>query len=289
FLRDMNDRVIFTRPDKGNMTVALDRQVNISKVNEMLQDENTYEVIEKDPTSRIVTGLRVLLVSWKEEKYRIYLIPHIEIYHKQDCPFRIIVSSINSPLYSLAVFLHSIIIKTIPKADSHIENYMVLLENGYYPLNFIFENINNRLKNIIIASNRKSIVNDNSVDVVQPSWFTVPFVRGITEKFDRLNNDHIRVSFYSINKLREFIRVRKDPLSRNKKSNIVYKISCKSSDTSYVEQTYRQLKSRIMEHRNHIRWNTSTRNVIKEHRLQEDHDFDWNNVTILDEEPHYRN
>jgi len=39
------DRIIFTRADKGNM--ALDRQVYISKVNEMLQDVNTYEVIEK--------------------------------------------------------------------------------------------------------------------------------------------------------------------------------------------------------------------------------------------------
>ena len=34
----------------------------------------------------------------------------------------IIVSSINSSLYSLAVFLDNIIIKTIPKTDSHIEN-----------------------------------------------------------------------------------------------------------------------------------------------------------------------
>ena len=57
---------------------------------------------------------------------------------------------------------------------------------------------------------------------------------------------------------------------------------------SYVGQTCKQLKSRITEHKNHIRWNTSTRNVITEHRLQEGHDFDWNNVTILDEEPYYR-
>ena len=50
---------------------------------------------------------------------KVYALPKI---YKQDCPFRIIVSSINSPLYSLAVFLHNIIIKTIPKAYSHIEN-----------------------------------------------------------------------------------------------------------------------------------------------------------------------
>ena len=48
--------------------------------------------------------------------------------HKQNCPFHIIVSSINSSLYSLAVFLHNIIIKTIPKADSHIENSFKLVK-----------------------------------------------------------------------------------------------------------------------------------------------------------------
>jgi len=87
----------------------------------------------------------------------------------------------------------------------------------------------------------------------------------------------MKVSFYSTNKLREFIRI-KDPLSRNKKSNVIYKISCKSCDANYVRQTCRQLKSRITEHKNHIRWNTSVRNVITEHWLQEDHDFVWDNT-----------
>jgi len=67
------------------------------------------------------------------------------------------------------------------------------------------------LKKIIIASNRKSVVNDNRVEIVQPSWFTIPFVRSITEKFSRLNSD-MRISFYNTNKLREFIRVHKDSL-----------------------------------------------------------------------------
>ncbi|KYN24377.1 hypothetical protein ALC57_04014, partial [Trachymyrmex cornetzi] len=83
-------------------------------------------------------------VRWKEKKYisdstyrgllcndgilpMAYALPKILVY-KQDCPFRIIVSSINSPLYSLAVFLHNIIIKTIPKADSHIDNSFKLVK-----------------------------------------------------------------------------------------------------------------------------------------------------------------
>ena len=71
------------------------------------------------------------------------------------------------------------------------------------------------------------------------------------------------------------------------KSNVICKISCNNCDASYVGQTGRQLKIRITEHRNHIRHNTSVRSVITEHRLQYDHDFQWDNVKIL-EEPCYR-
>jgi len=54
----------------------------------------------------------------------------------------------------------------------------VLLENDY-PLNCIIENINSHLKKIIMASNRKSVVNNNRIEaafVIRCSF------RGITEK-----------------------------------------------------------------------------------------------------------
>ncbi|KYN42569.1 hypothetical protein ALC56_03028, partial [Trachymyrmex septentrionalis] len=51
----------------------------------------------------------------------------------------------------------------------------------------------------------------------------------------------------------------------------------------------RQLKTRLNEYKGHIRWNTSARSVITEHtrRLQHKHDFDWDNIKILDEKPYY--
>ncbi|KYN22070.1 hypothetical protein ALC57_05546 [Trachymyrmex cornetzi] len=67
-----------------------------------------------------------------------------------------------------------------------------------------------------------------------------------------------------------------------------YQLINVTKSITVLGQTCRQLKSRITEHKNHIRWNTSVRNVITEHRLQEGHDFDWNSVAILDEKPHYR-
>lgn len=52
---------------------------------------------------------------------------------------------------------------------------------------------------------------------------------------------------------------------------------------SYVGQTRRRLITRVNEHRNDIRKNT-TNSVITTHRLDFNHDFDWSYVEILDNE-----
>jgi len=42
--------------------------------------------------------------------------------------------------------------------------------------------------------------------------------------------------------------------------------------------------TRIKEHKNHIRRATTTYSVITDHRLNDNHEFDWDNVEILDNE-----
>ena len=49
--------------------------------------------------------------------------------HKLD-PLRVIVSSIDSPFNMLTIFLHKIIIKSIPMAHSHIKNRFNKLRNS---------------------------------------------------------------------------------------------------------------------------------------------------------------
>lgn len=51
-----NDNIIFTKADKGNTTVALDRSDYVVRVNNMLSDTSTYIVLKRDPT-RIVTRI----------------------------------------------------------------------------------------------------------------------------------------------------------------------------------------------------------------------------------------
>jgi len=46
--------------------------------------------------------------------------------HKPGYPLTVIVSSINSPLYFLSLFLHNIIVNSIPEASSYIKR------NGFH-------------------------------------------------------------------------------------------------------------------------------------------------------------
>ncbi|KYM94743.1 hypothetical protein ALC62_14621, partial [Cyphomyrmex costatus] len=188
-------------------------------------------------------------------------------------------------IYSLVAFLLSDVV-------FHEKNLIliinILLDNDY-PFSFIFDTINQRIK--LLQRNRQisHVEKANQLENKKAvSWLTVPFIPFHTKKFKRFNNDEIKVSFHSPNKMGKCIKVQKDSLSHTSKSNVVYRIQCNDCDASYVGQTGRQLKTRINEHRSHIRHNTSNRSVITDHRLQYDHDFQWEDVKILDEEPNYR-
>jgi len=94
-------------------------------------------------------------------------------------------------------------------------------------------------------------------------------------------------TFKCFNKLGKFIKVHKDPLLTAFRPNVVYKINCQDCEASYVGQTKRMLNTRISEHRNHIKRNSPQTSVITDHRLEFNHEFDWDNVEVLDEEINY--
>jgi len=52
----MNNSVIYTQANKGSVIVVLDGKMYVSKVTEVLQDTETYEIIKRNPTKGIVTS-----------------------------------------------------------------------------------------------------------------------------------------------------------------------------------------------------------------------------------------
>lgn len=68
FIREHPD-ILFTRADKGNVTVAMNKKDYITKMEELPSDKNTYIINKKDPTKQITGELRTLLKRWSNNKY----------------------------------------------------------------------------------------------------------------------------------------------------------------------------------------------------------------------------
>jgi len=116
----------------------------------------------------------------------------------------------------------------------------------------------------------------------------VIYVKSISEITTSLFDKSIFMTGYrSLNKLDRIIIIQKDFTEHTHKNNIVYKINCNNCDASYVRQTKRKMRTKIKEHQNNIKLDKSKHSVITEHILDFNHNFDWDNIKILDTESNY--
>jgi len=171
----------------------------------------------------------------------------------------------------------------------------LLLDNGY-PLDLIFDKIDTRIKKIFLnkvnSDTKNGILlnkkNDTDLEMSKKKFFVIPYMCGISETVASMFNKSVfSVGFRGLNKLDKIIRVQKDYTEHSHKNNVVYKVNCKNCDASYVGQTKRQIRTRIKEHHNNIKADKSKHSVITEHILNFDHNFDWDNIKILDTESNY--
>jgi len=160
------------------------------------------------------------------------------------------------------------------------------LSNGY-PLQFIFDTISMRLKSLFKKRTKKQNA-DNINDEGRKGWFVLPFIPKVTENFKHITNIlNTKIAYYSLNKLGWIVKPQKDNLPIDSNKNVVYRLCCKNCNASYVGQTKRRLTTRVTEHKNDINKKSSKHSVITEHRLELNHEFDWENPTILDKEKFY--
>jgi len=119
-------------------------------------------------------------------------------------------------------------------------------------------------------------------------YFVIPYMCGISETVASMFEKSVfTVGFRGLNKLSNIVRVQKDYIEHSHRNNVVYKINCKDCEASYVGQTKRQIRTRMKEHYNNIKTDKSKHSVLTEHALNYNHNFDWNNIKILDSESNY--
>jgi len=107
-----------------------------------LSDPDTYIILKHNPANKLLLDLKTILKRWNNRKYfsfstysflntsnailpRAYGLPKI---HKAGYPLGIIISSTGNPLHNLAIFLHKILVKSLPSHFSQIKNSSQLIE-----------------------------------------------------------------------------------------------------------------------------------------------------------------
>jgi len=87
---------------------------------------------------------------------------------------------------------------------------------------------------------------NHELDCKSKKYFVIPYIHKILKTITSLiNKSEFIVGFKEINKLNNFIKVQKDKTNYMSENNVVYKLLCNDCDVFYVEQTKRQVKTRI--------------------------------------------
>jgi len=120
------------------------------------------------------------------------------------------------------------------------------------------------------------------------SWFLIPYIKKVSEKFKNIAHGiESKLAYFSLNKLDRIIKSQKDCLPLGYNKNVIYELSCKDCDSTYVGQTKKKLNTRVTEHKRNINKKNGKLSVISEHRLENNHEFDWDNPMVLDRDKFY--
>ncbi|KYN22039.1 hypothetical protein ALC57_05571, partial [Trachymyrmex cornetzi] len=282
-------------------TIALNINTYKDKMNDMLKDRSTYTMIERDPTKQLTDSVRSLLTEWIKFGFLDVTMLRVDgrlefnLYRKPTCSGRYLsflsAHPISQKRGALIGVVDRVFLLSHPRFHEDNLNWVIQTFLGNdYPMKFIFETLNRRLKALIrqkTGSQVNSGVGSETVDIT-PSWFIMPYFPHLYNKFKNLTKYiSVKLGWISLNKLQGIIKGQKDVRLTDSNKNVVYKIKCKDCNASYVGQTKRKLKTRITEHKNNIKWKSVKPSVITEHGRQLGHEFDWENIEICDREGYY--
>jgi len=160
------------------------------------------------------------------------------------------------------------------------------LMNNCYPLPFIFETINRRLRMLTYKLVEGGDKEFQRSQTNQKSFFTIPYVRSISESFLPITKKFgFDISYSVSNTLNKFIKRGKDKIDLMSQTDCVYRIDCSDCDMTYVGQTKRKLGTRVKEYKSDINKKNGLLSVVSNHRLEYNHEMKWSEITILENRP----
>ena len=154
FLKN-NPDILITQADKGGTTVALSKDLYVSRSLELLDNNLVYQKLQRDPTItvqnksnsfvKLLKAKNIIdnddaksLMKYNSVPSKFYGLPKI---HKSNTPLRPIVSTIGSPTYDLSKFIANILHNALQDCDKYnvadTFTFRRLMENKALPPHYV--------------------------------------------------------------------------------------------------------------------------------------------------------
>ena len=115
-------------------------------------------------------------------------------------------------------------------------------------------------------------------------YIKAPYHHSLAPKIRSAFKDtNIKLGFYNPKNNKQFYGKVKDKVPEHLRTNVVYKVNCKDCPKVYVGQTSQYLKTRLSQHQRNIDKKDQATG-LSTHATQTGHQFDMNNVAILENE-----
>ena len=136
FFKQSKDKFVVMKADKANKLVVLPKSTYNEKMMALLNDTDTYALLQKSPLIKNQNELNKMINEWKEKRFidvglqkkliskngttpRIYGLPKT---HKPNLPLRPIVAFNGAPTYNLSKYFADVLSNVIGKTDTYVKN-----------------------------------------------------------------------------------------------------------------------------------------------------------------------
>lgn len=157
----------------------------------------------------------------------------------------------------------------------------LLNENGY-PEKFVAEVVKDRVNKFYNGNN-------NRINETKPRYIATPYVPGLSERINKTMREYnMALGCKTVNSIGNLYSKTKYPMPKDMKSKIVYRIDCLDCPGKYPGSTKQKLVNRTAKHKSDIKLKKKTETTgLTIHALRNNHNFDFKNITILDQIPNY--
>lgn len=158
--------------------------------------------------------------------------------------------------------------------ETRIKN--ILLKNSFPP---------NEIHKIINIAKTPAVRMDRHTDNVNSNHYALTYVPGTSEALRK----HLRyflpdsnLAHKPENKLNQFYSKKKDPLSENEQSDVVYQIPCSDCNAIYIGETTQRLKTRLQQHKSTVNSSAAPKTALAKHAKDNAHSFNFDDTVILE-------